>query len=133
VGDINILYSSPSIYGPLKSGEIILTAPSYQSTTIIPDLENQDSSLFSSFLHKELGSNREYQRHRNYDGQEYAILQMARANSEFYLLVLESVETSNIQVARSNQDDSVSYRRVALIIGNEDVCNFPLSILCIKY
>lgn len=103
--DINLTYSSQSTFGSLISGELIITAPSYQSDTIIVDDMDEDCSPFLRYLRQQLAVNPEYhQRHRSFDGQQVAVLQIVWVVdspyrmysdipcSETYLLILESVE-----------------------------------------
>jgi hypothetical protein len=129
VEDVSIAYSSASIFGSLKRGELILTGQWYFTSTLDVnrnDPESNNSPLFHAFLAQCLNDDEEFQnRHQKRDGQLFAILQIARVEDEsvrdrgdfihqsvLAFLVLERLEDRSWGTEGSNAH---YYRRVGMI------------------
>jgi hypothetical protein len=85
--DVSIAYSSASIFGSLKRGELVLTRQCYFTSTLDGsrnDPENNNSPLFHAFLAQSLNDDKEFQnRRQKRGGQFFAILQIARVEEKF--------------------------------------------------
>jgi len=123
VEDVCIAFSSKSLYGSIDRGELVITGPCYFTDRISPwgrKLWDKKLQGFDQIISDSLIDNQEFKkRHRSFDGQTFAIIQVAQIRcslmlgegiprTEVAVLVLESVERPI--------DPDVMYRRVGLII-----------------
>lgn len=132
VEDVSITYSSASIFGSLKRGELILTGSCYFTHTMNRDLNDpkNNSPLFYTFLAQYMDDDDEFQnRHQQPGAQPFAVLQIARVEDKFVrdtgnsihqsdlaFLVLQRLKENSLGTEDSNNH---YYRRVGLVQLNE--------------
>jgi hypothetical protein len=119
---VNIDYATPSIYGAVKSAELIIAAPCLEPLTFInsKELSSTTDDKFLSGLYGHMSWHHEFKtRHRWHAGQKYAVLLMAQRKSygpksRLVFLVIESISASeDLGAFRGHKNGKRFYRRVA--------------------
>jgi hypothetical protein len=98
VENVSLAYSSASIFGSLKRGELVLTGQCYFTSRLDGnhnDPENNSSPRFHVFLAQSLNDDEEFQnRHQKRDGHLFTILQIARVEEKFVRDTGDSIHES---------------------------------------
>ncbi|KAH8587411.1 heterokaryon incompatibility protein-domain-containing protein [Bisporella sp. PMI_857] len=119
---VNIDYATPSIYGAVKSAELIIAAPCLEPLTFInsKELSATTDDKFLSGLYGHMSWHHEFKtRHRWHAEQKYAVLLMAQRKSygpksRLVFLVIESISASeDLGAFRGHKNGKRFYRRVA--------------------